>query len=205
MTKDQKYLRVKQYSISPDFFEKGFPLGGGPCTCTSTCCEGGVYADIMERDKIIENKEIIKKYMDETQTTVECEWFEIFDSEDNDFASGHCVGTREVNNKCAFLDKLGRCSLQVAAIGEGLHKWTWKPLYCILFPVEISNMVIGFDQLLQGEQPCCSADRDFQVPLFEACREELVHLVGEDGYETIEKHYATLRQLALAVDSKDSR
>lgn len=203
MIEDQKYLQVNQYTLSEDFFGKGFSWGGGPCTCTSTCCEGGVYADLIERDKIIENKDIIKKYMDDSQTTVESAWFDTFDHEDTDFPSGRCVGTREIDNKCAFLDKLGRCSLQVAAIGEGLHKWTWKPLYCILFPVEISNMVIGFNDLLQGEESCCSAQRDFQIPLFEACKEELVHLVGENGYEIIEQHYATLYQSAPAVVSKD--
>jgi hypothetical protein len=132
---------------------------------------------------------MIRKYMDETQSTDDAEWFEAREFEDADFPSGRCVGTREIANKCTFLDKAGRCTLQVAAMKEGMHKWALKPLFCILYPIEISNHLVGFDDLLQDDQPCCSVSSDFDVPLFEACKEELLHLVGEAGFARMQEYY----------------
>jgi hypothetical protein len=156
-----------------------------------------VYADVREKENILNHKEMIRKYMDETQVTDEALWFEDRESDDADFQSGRCVGTREINDKCAFLDKRGRCTLQVAATEEGMHKWALKPLFCILYPIEISNNVVSFDDMLQDEQPCCSIGPDFQVPLFEACRAELVHLVGEDGFRIMQEHFTANRPTPL--------
>ena len=196
-------LHIRQYTISSDLFEKGYAAGRGPCTCTSVCCQNGVYVDRQERDRILAHRELIKKYMDETQTTDERQWFEQHEEEDDDFASGRCVGTEVVNEKCAFLDKLGRCSIQTAAVGEGMHKWALKPIFCILFPLEIMNHVIGFDDLLQEDQPCCSVSNEFDVPVFVACREELIHVLGEDGYRKLDAFCRT-RTLEAELQEKDA-
>lgn len=180
--------------MSSVLFEKGFPSGGGPCTCSSVCCEGGVYVDIRERDAILAHKAMVKKYMDETQTTDDSVWFEEIEHDDADFPSGKCVGTQEINNKCAFLDKSGRCSIQLACASEGMHKWALKPLFCILYPIEITDKVVSFDEMLQDEQSCCSVNQKFAVPLFEGCKEELVHFIGEDGFRAMEDHYTTLQK-----------
>lgn len=189
MTIDSSELRIKQYTISPELYRKGYPAGRGPCGCTSVCCQEGVYADVKERDRILEHREMIAKHMDETQTKDESLWFELDEEEDADFESGRCVGTQVVNGKCAFLDKLGRCSIQVAAAGEGMHRWALKPTFCILFPLEVSNNVIQFDDLLDEEQACCSIDAEFDVPMFRACKDELIHILGEDGYGELETFY----------------
>jgi len=183
---DSTPLCIKQYIISPELYEKGYSGGRGPCACTSVCCQHGVYADVKERDRILDHRETIKKYMDETQTRDESLWFEQQEEEDSDFASGRRVGTEVVNGKCVFLDRLGRCSIQVATTEEGMHKWAIKPTFCILFPLEISDGVIGFDDLLDEEQSCCSISGAFDVPLFVACKDELTHILGEDGYDELE-------------------
>ena len=137
-------------------------------------------------------REIVKPYMDETQTRDDTKWFEPEDQEDVDFASGRCVGTNLHNDKCVFLDKYGRCSLQVAATDRGLHKWTWKPLFCVLYPIVITEKEVSFDDLLQNEQACCTIQEEYDLPLYEACREELEYLLGQDGYATLDEHYRTL-------------
>jgi len=191
---EMKELEVKHYRISNEFFEKGYPTGNGPCNCTAQCCASGVWVDVRERDAILERKELIKQQMDETQIRDEKFWFEEGIEQDDDFPSGQCVGTAVVNNKCAFLDKLGRCTIQLAAVAAGEHKWAWKPLFCVLFPVVIEKGVIEFDPMLQGKQMCCSIGSAFDVPLFVACKEELIHVLGENGYAQVERHYASLRK-----------
>lgn len=198
MMREEPACVVKGYTISPDLFRKGFPEGGGPCECVSRCCEGGVYVDVRERDRILAAKEQIKQQMDRSQIIDETQWFEREEQEHPDFPSGKCVGTQEINNKCAFLDSRGRCSIQLASVAAGGHKWALKPLYCILFPIEITEKLIGFDDLLQEESHCCSIRNEFTTPLFRACREELTYLLGADGYAAIEEHYAALQQSQAA-------
>ena len=193
MITPDKSLKVDRYTMSGELFAKGFPDGGGPCACSSACCEGGVFVDVKEREAIIAHRELIARHMDDTQSTDPGRWFEAAVAEDPDFPSGQCVGTQVVNDKCAFLDGAGRCSLQRAAVAAGMHKWAIKPLFCILYPIEISNNTVSFDGMLQDEYSCCSIGPAFAVPLFQACREELVHLVGEEGFTAMEEHYAALR------------
>jgi hypothetical protein len=187
-------FQVNGYAISNELFDSGMKAGEGPCRCNATCCLGGVYADLAERDTILRHREIVRKYMDETQPTSVSMWFEDYEFEDGDFPSGRCVGTREYNDKCAFLDKHGRCTAQVAATEEGMHRWALKPLYCVLFPIEITGKTIRFDDLLQGDVSCCSLRKDFDVPLFEVCRDELTYLLGEAGFSRIREHYQSIQR-----------
>lgn len=205
MTEMLDRVRVRQFSISNEFFEKGYAAGEGPCLCTAKCCAHGVWVDLKERDAILAEKEIIKRFMDETQSSSEAEWFENEVVDDPDFASGKAVGTRVINDKCAFLDKFGRCSIQVASVETGRHKWAVKPLYCILFPIGVTNNVVSFDPMLQDEEKCCSISAQFEVPLYQACREELTHLLGEDGYAMLEEHYANCSRRAGAMAESTGR
>jgi hypothetical protein len=143
------------------------------------------------------HKGIVAQQMDETQDAEPSHWFEAEVHPDPDFPSGECVGTQVINNKCAFLDKLGRCSIQRAALAQGMHKWALKPLFCVLYPIEISNSTVSFDEMLQDEQSCCTIGTTFHIPLFEGCREELVHLVGEDGFAMMRTHYSMLQKSGL--------
>jgi Fe-S-cluster containining protein len=195
-------MQVKGYTMDPQLFTRGFAEGHGPCRCNSVCCEGGVYADVLERDRILAHKEMVKKYMDETQTQDDRRWFEPEPLPDGDFLSGQCVGTELHGDKCVFLDGQGRCSLQVGAVGEGLDRWAIKPMYCVLFPIEITGKTVSFDDMLQGEQACCSVDTRFDTPVFRACRDELVFLVGEDGYAAMEAHYDSLDRAGTEAGRK---
>ena len=189
MITPDKSLKVDSYTMSGELFSKGFPKGGGPCSCSSVCCEGGVYVDLHEKEVILAHRDLIVRHMDATQTTDPSRWFEAEVADDTDFPSGQCVGTQVINDKCAFLDAEGRCSLQKSAAAEGMHKWAIKPLFCVLYPIEISNGIVSFDEMLQDEESCCTIGSEFDTPLFEACREELVHIVGDEGYAMMEQHY----------------
>jgi hypothetical protein len=156
-----------------------------------------VWLDVREQEIILSKKELLKLHMDETQAADENKWFDNIVVNDSDFPSGKAVGTEIVGDKCAFLDKFGRCTIQLAAVAAGEHKWAWKPTYCILFPVEVSKNVIGFDPMLQGDQRCCTVSSVFDTPLFVACKDELVYLLGEDGYNVLEEHFNAVYRIPV--------
>jgi hypothetical protein len=187
-------IQVGSLTFANELFENGYPAGHSPCACVSECCAGGVFIDLKERDVILEHQEMIVRRMDETQTTDVSRWFEPEVQEDPDYPSGQCIGTEVYGDKCVFLDKAGRCAIQLAAVAEGLDRWAWKPMYCVLYPIEISEGVVGFNPMLQGEQRCCSVKSQFEVPLFQACRAELVHLIGNEGFAALEEHYRGLEK-----------
>jgi hypothetical protein len=152
-----------------------------------------------ERDNILAYAELIKPHLDETQNRDATRWFEAETKLDADYASGTCIGTAVIADKCALLDGRGRCSIQVAMVAAGKDRWTLKPLYCVLFPLEVVDHVIRFDATWQNQRACCSVQSTFQVPLFQACREELVHLLGEDGFAVMQDHYAAHYALPSAL------
>jgi uncharacterized protein DUF3109 len=182
-------LQIKGFRVATELFTSGYRGGAGPCQCNAQCCARGAYVDVAERDRILAHAELIAPHLDETQTHDAKQWFDAEEQLDTDFPSGRCAGTAMVNGKCAMLDQHGRCSTQVAANAAGMHKWALKPLYCALFPIEVIDGVIRFDARLQNERACCSVQPVFDTPLFEACREELVRLVGEDGFAQMRAHY----------------
>jgi len=194
MSREEGGVTVKGLTFRGELFRKGFAAGHGPCRCSSSCCLSGVFLDLRERNRILEHAGSIARQMDQTQDRRPDRWFDTEERADRDFPSGRCVGTGVINDKCAFLDCFGRCSIQVASVAEGLDRWAWKPLYCILFPIEVSGGVVDFDDMLQEDEACCTVSSRFDVPLFRACREEIIHLVGEDGYQELEDHYARMHQ-----------
>jgi hypothetical protein len=46
--------------------------------------------------------------------------------------------------------------------------------------------------LLQNEQACCTIQEQYDLPLYEACREELEFLLGQAGYAQLDAHYRAL-------------
>ncbi len=186
-------LHVKGYAIDPILFTQGYPKGCGPYACSSRCCSDGVWVDLKEKERIIEERELIQRYMDDTQDKDPDNWFAECE-DDDDFPSGVCEGTTVRSGGCVFLNKEGLCVLQVAAASEGRHKWDIKPFYCILFPISIANKTITFDDHKQGEVACCTIGRHHLIPLFQACKEELIHAVGDDGYRALEEYYQANRE-----------
>jgi hypothetical protein len=194
MANEREPLRVGRYLLAPELFELGYARECGPGACGATCCKRGAYLDPAQRDRILAHKDLVKAHMDESQSRDDAQWFEPGEKPDADFPSGKCVGTAEIGGKCAFLDRRGRCVLQTAASADGMHKWALKPTYCILYPLDVSNNVVKFDFRLQNQRACCSVSAPFEVPVFEACREELAHLLGEDGFDAAAAHDRTQRE-----------
>lgn len=187
--------KIGKYSIDPVLFEKGFAKGCGPFHCETTCCSSGVFLDPTERDVILEHKEEVKAMMDETQTPDESLWFDNRRQDDIDFPSGYAVGTEVFNNKCVFLRKDGRCSVQLVSKEKYNDPWKIKPFYCVAFPICIENGVLTYDDYQDGATKCCSIVENNERPLTESCRDELKFILGEEQYQE-------LLAMKTAYDSK---
>ncbi|RCK75812.1 MAG: hypothetical protein IGBAC_1087 [Ignavibacteriae bacterium] len=135
-----------------------------------------------EKEQILENKDLFKKFMDETQTLDDSIWFENNITADIDFPDGLCDSTNVYNDKCVFLNKEYKCILQVAALESGFDKFKFKPYFCITFPVVISQNTITYDDFLLNIAPCCTAKKTKNPNFIEQCEIELLHILGKDGY-----------------------
>ncbi|CUS83336.1 DUF3109 family protein [Candidatus Kryptobacter tengchongensis] len=193
---DREIIQVKNFKIDTIVFTAGFvPFCNVP-VCHGNCCYWGVYVDVMERDKILENKDLILKYMDETQPRDIELWFEKEEWDDPDFPSGRCVGTNIYNNKCAFLTKEGYCVLQITAINSGMHKWALKPFYCCIYPLTFCEGVLTYDDGHAEELSYCGikATHNHAGPVIEICKDEFIYILGQDGYAELLGIYEEWKQ-----------
>jgi Fe-S-cluster containining protein len=177
-----KELYIKGIKIDPNIFT--FKFG---CRCNGECCHYGVYTDLKEYEKILDIKDKIIPLMDETQSKNISHWFEPAE-EDDDFGSGVAVGTEIFNEKCAFLDKNGLCVLQRLALEEGEHKWKYKPIYCVLFPLTIYQNTLTIDDEHIDRLSYCNKFPISDSSIFDACKEELEFFFGKEGFEELLKY-----------------
>lgn len=174
-----KELYINGIKIDPNIFT--FKFG---CRCNGECCNYGVYTDLKEHENILAIKDKIIPLMDETQSKNISDWFEPAE-EDDDLESGVAVGTEIVNEKCAFLDKNGLCVLQRLALEEGEHKWKYKPIYCVLFPLTIFQNTLTIDDEHIDRLSYCNKFPISDSSIFDACKEELEFFFGKEGFEEL--------------------
>jgi Fe-S-cluster containining protein len=167
--------KINGLYIDPKIFTFRFS-----CSCTGECCYYGVYTDLKEHDTIFRIKDKLLPLFDETQSRELDKWFEP-PEEDEDFESGVAVGTEIINGKCTFLDKDGLCTLQKLANLEGVHKWKYKPMYCILFPLTIYEGALTIDDEHIERLKTCNSNPVVEISIYDACREELIHFMGEEN------------------------
>jgi Fe-S-cluster containining protein len=174
--------KIKGVFIDPQIFT--FPFS---CACAGECCNYGVYTDLKEHDYILSIKDKIIPMMDETQSKDISKWFEP-PEEDDDFDSGIAVGTEIINNKCTFLDKNGLCTLQKLALMEGEHKWKYKPIFCVFFPLTIFEGALTIDDEHIDRLKTCNKNPVQTTSIYEACHEELLHFFGEKYFAELEEY-----------------
>ncbi len=178
---------IKGYLIDPIIFTQKFVHHCDIGICSGECCYYGVYTDLKEHELIMSMKERIIKAMDASQPKDPSLWFEA-PEEDSDFPSGMAVGTEVHNGKCVFLDKQGFCTLQKIAVEEGEFKWKYKPIYCILFPLVIFEGALTVDDEHLARMHYCSVAKNQVSTVFECCTNELIYLLGEDGFAELDEY-----------------
>ena len=142
--------------------------------------------DLQERDKILQNAELIKLHMEPEQEQDTSRWFDPDDEQDSDFPSGRAIGTQSNDRGCIFLMRDGRCVLQFVAVEEGISKHTLKPFYCFAFPVTIETGVLTIDDPdFTNRTQCCSMIPGGNRSVLEVCAEEFEFVLGKEGMKEL--------------------
>lgn len=198
MKKKKKYpLKVSGLKIDPIIFEQGFvPFCNIPI-CNGECCNWGVYVDIRFKEDIMKYEKEIIETMDDGQIKDSSKWFESKKIKDSDFPSGYAIGTQLYVNKnlhrkqCVFKDSQNYCTLQKTSVRLGLHKWALKPKYCIMYPLTIVNDVLTYDKEHSERLSYCGLHKkkNFVHTVFEAFTEELIYILGQEGYNILKEYF----------------
>jgi len=114
-------------------------------SCNGMCCYDGVYLMEGEEDYL---KSIVKEFKEYFSFLPEKF---IIDGNWKDIVTGKKTAVKTHNSSfsdfpshfentiCVFAQKDGKCSLQSLAYELNIHKWTFKPVSCWMFPLQIKN------------------------------------------------------------------
>ena len=187
--KHHRLRHIPELRVNDNIFQNGFAAGCSMANCDATCCKGGVWIDLTERDNILSHAPIIQQHMDAQQEHRPEFWFDNQETPDADFPSGRAVGTKANENGCVFLKPDGKCVLQTTAVAVGMDKFSLKPFFCVAFPVTVEYGELMVDDLEFGyRSECCSAVTNGSQSVFEVCGEELGFVLGEDGLNELRTH-----------------
>jgi len=162
--------------IDPHVFRAKFPHRCALDRCKSRCCSGGVWADLGEREVILRNADLFLPYV-RPEAKDPAVWFGET-SKDPDCRSGIAVETNVLGDYCAFFHPAHGCSLQKAAIDRGLHEWEWKPRFCIMFPLVVSDGTLTVDEDM--DDMWCMSEENRTVPVLDAVEREVSHLFPDE-------------------------
>jgi hypothetical protein len=195
---EKKYIEFKGQKIDTAIFEQGFVAGCDLNICHGQCCHAGVYMDREFKKVILDHKDMVIAVMDEHQVKDTEEWFDEEEVEDGDFPSGYAIGSavykdKKGNEKCVFNDERNFCSLQVAAVSNGMHKWAIKPIYCIMYPVTVSEGIFTYDDDHSEDLRYCgkSKTENFTQSAFDGTHEEIKYVMGEEFFLFLYEYYKT--------------
>ena len=162
--------------IDPHVFHAKFPHQCALDRCKSRCCRHGVWADIEEREAILRHADLFLPYL-RAEARNPTLWFGET-AEDSDCPSGTAVETNVAGDACVFFHPTHGCSLQKAAIDRGRHEWEFKPRFCIMFPLVVSEGVLTVDE--EMDEVWCLKDENRTHPILDAVGKEVDHLFPEE-------------------------
>jgi hypothetical protein len=158
--------------IDPLVFQAKFPPRCCLDQCKSRCCKGGVWADLREKEAILENAERFLPYL-RPEARDPASWFGET-NEDPDCPSGTAVETNVAGDYCVFFHPDHGCSLQKAAVELGRHEWEFKPRFCVMFPLVVCEGVLTVDEDM--EDVWCMKRENRTGPILPAVEREVNYL-----------------------------
>lgn len=162
--------------VDPLLFRAKFPESCRLDLCRSRCCRYGVWADLEEKKTILANRKLFLPYV-RPEAADPSRWFGKTEA-DGDCPSGTAVETQVIGGACAFYHPGHGCALQKAAIEAGLHEWRYKPRFCILFPLVVSEGTLTVDEEMRSLW--CMKETNRTHPIAQSVRKEVQYLFGEE-------------------------
>jgi hypothetical protein len=162
--------------IDPLVYQAKFPECCRPDQCRSRCCRFGVWADVGEMKVILANRDLFVPYV-RPEASDPSLWFGRTEA-DRDCPSGMAVETRVIGGACAFLHPGHGCALQKAAIEAGLHEWRFKPRFCVMFPLVLSEGTLTVDEEMKSLW--CMKEKNRTHPIAQAVQREVQFLFGQE-------------------------
>ncbi len=179
---------IKDMRVDPILFVPVFRADCSMNNCNGSCCQDGVLLDPIDKARILAHAELITKHLEPGMEHDPAKWFDGEVAADADFPSGTCEGTAATDRGCVFLDSRGLCSLQKAAMAEGMHKFALKPFYCVAYPITMDAGVLTLEDPDFTNRPsCCSAMQTGALTPFDVCREEFDFMLGDEGVAELER------------------
>ena len=176
-----KLAHIAELRVAEDILRTRFAAHCSMGNCRGTCCSDGVDLDPSARDKILNYADRVRSEMDESQQHDPANWF-TDEFEDEDFPSRRAASTRTHNGACVFLNKQGRCVLQLIESQAGSEVGILKPFFCTAYPICISSGLLTIDdEECAGQFQCCSAAQGGSLSIFDICAFELEYVLGKDG------------------------
>lgn len=164
--------RNRLMKIDPHIFSAKFPDRCRLDLCRSRCCRWGVWVDVEERNTILLHQDLFAPYLRPAAEDPET-WFGKTET-DRDCPSGLAVETQEVAGACAFYHHDHGCALQKGAAEAGLHEWSIKPRFCVMFPLVVSGGELTVDDDMKSLW--CMKGKNRTRPILDAMRKEVEFL-----------------------------
>ena len=161
--------------IDPSVFQAKFPSRCSLEQCKSRCCKGGVWADVAEKDVILQHVDLLLPFMRPETRDPSC-WFG-GTMEEPECPSGIAIETNVVGDACVFLHPDHGCALQKAAVESGMSEWALKPRFCIMFPLVVEHGVLFVDEHLTDIW--CMRSENRTHPILASVEREVRHLFPE--------------------------
>ncbi|CAG0930468.1 hypothetical protein TFLX_01765 [Thermoflexales bacterium] len=185
---------IDGFKIHPELLEE---VDAERCVlseCRGACCTGGAWLDVEQLKTIVPHVAAIAANLPAERRDPNA-WFSA-PAADEDSPAGALVGTNVVDDPrrpaetcCVFLRPDRYCALQVTSEQLGLGYPGLKPLFCALYPLQIydDEIVIDHATLQDFGGAACRRACAQKQPLHRVFKEELVLILGEEGYRELEK------------------
>ena len=185
---------INGFKIHPELLQQVYAERCVLHECLGACCVGGAWLDGEQLRIIVPQVEAIQANLPEERRDPNT-WFSA-PSADEDSPGGAVIGTNVVDDPChpgetccVFLRPDRLCALQVTSQQLGLEYPGLKPVFCALYPLQIRQGEIVIDHETEqnfGSVTCQRACATRQ-PLYRMFKDELVLLLGADGFEELAK------------------
>ncbi|MEN8241433.1 MAG: hypothetical protein ABFS17_05895 [Chloroflexota bacterium] len=155
--------------------------------CGAACCVYGTWVDKVLMDNVLEHAKLIIPFLPADHQDPDT-WFDGQAEDDQAALSGRVHHTTVIpspehygGTACIFLRADQKCALQAAAEANQLHRWNFKPFYCILHPLELDlqgNLTIDDLEIMLQEPASCLRKAEEPILLTDLFKEEIDYLLN---------------------------